>query len=138
MPRAFGVSHTAPQRHFPDGLPALLAAPAETGFARLDTALRTALAGAGDYFPSRVHATMTTYTRFATDNAALLELMFTCRHRTEATPAAEVAKAPFKLMSGLILQGQAQGDLQAGDPERVGVVLVATLQCGRRRPAPTA
>ncbi|MGP4101756.1 hypothetical protein [Nonomuraea sp. KM90] len=31
-------------------------------------------------------------------------------------------------MSELIMQGQEQGALQAGDPERIGIVLFATLQ----------
>jgi AcrR family transcriptional regulator len=127
LAREIGVSHAAPRRHFPDRQ-ALLDALAEAGFARMDTALRTALAGAGDDFPSRVRAAMTAYTRFATENAALLELMYTSKHRPGATRIVKAAEAPFGLMNELILQGQAQGALQAGDPERIGIVLFATLQ----------
>ncbi|MEV4177841.1 TetR-like C-terminal domain-containing protein [Nonomuraea sp. NPDC049709] len=75
-----------------------------------------------------MRATMTAYTRFATENAALLELMYTSKHRPGATRIVRAAEAPFKLMSELIVQGQEQGALQAGDPERIGIVLFATLQ----------
>ncbi|GAB3657492.1 TetR/AcrR family transcriptional regulator [Glycomyces tarimensis] len=127
LARAIGVSHAAPRRHFPDRQ-ALLDALAEAGFARLHTALRAALADAGEDFPSRVRATMTAYTRFATENAALLELMYTSKHRPGATRIVKAAEAPFELMSELIVQGQRQGALQEGPPERVGLVLFATLQ----------
>ncbi|MFI9558298.1 TetR/AcrR family transcriptional regulator [Nonomuraea endophytica] len=128
LAREIGVSHAAPRRHFPNRQ-ALLDALAVAGFARLDTTLRTAMAGAGDDFPARVRATMTAYTRFATDNAALLELMYTCKHRPDATLIVEAAEAPFGLMIELILQGQAQGMLEAGDDTaRIGIVLFATLQ----------
>lgn len=127
LAREVGVSHAAPRRHFPDRQ-ALLDALAEAGFAQLDTALRTALADAGADFPSRVRAAMTAYVRFATENAALLELMYAGKHRPGATRIVEAAQAPFGLMSELIVQGQQAGALQAGDPERIGIVLFATLQ----------
>ncbi|GGV01070.1 TetR family transcriptional regulator [Actinomadura cremea] len=127
LAREVGVSHAAPRRHFPDRQ-ALLDALAETGFAQLDTALRTALADADADFPSRVRAAMTAYVRFATENAALLELMYAGKHRPGATRIVEAAQAPFGLMSELIVQGQEAGALRAGDPERIGIVLFATLQ----------
>lgn len=128
LAREIGVSHTAPRRHFSDRQ-ALLDALAETGFVRLDTALRSALTGTDEEdFPSRVLATATAYTRFATENAALLELMYTSKHRPGATRIVKAAEAPFGLMNELIIQGQAQGALHAGDPQRIGMVLFATLQ----------
>lgn len=127
LAREIGVSHAAPRRHFPDRQ-ALLDALAETGFARLDTALRTALAAADDDFPARLRATMIAYTRFATENAALLELMHTSKHRPGATRILEAAEAPFGLMIDLIAQGQEQGALEAGDPQQLGMVLYATVQ----------
>lgn len=39
----------------------------------------------------------------------------------------EAVEAPFRLVDDLIRQGQAQGALEAGDPERIGIVLFATL-----------
>lgn len=127
LAREIGVSHAAPRRHFPSRQ-ALLDALAEAGFVRLDMTLRTALTSAGDDFPACVRAAMTAYTRFATENAALVELMYTSKHRPDATRIAKAAEAPFRLMIELILQGQRQGALQAGDPERIGIVLFATLQ----------
>ncbi|MFV2176405.1 TetR/AcrR family transcriptional regulator [Actinomadura sp. LOL_016] len=127
LAREVGVSHAAPRRHFPDRQ-ALLDALAEAGFAQLDTALRSALADADADFPSRVRAAMAAYVRFATENAALLELMYAGKHRPGATRIVEAAQAPFGLMSGLIVQGQETGALQAGDPERIGIIVFATLQ----------
>lgn len=127
LARELGVSHGAPRRHFPNRQ-ALLDALAVTGFARLDSSLRTALARAGEDFPARVRAAATAYTRFATENAALLELMYTSKHRPDAPRIAKAAEAPFGLLNGLINQGQEQGSLLACDPERTGIVLFATLQ----------
>ncbi|WP_041626295.1 TetR/AcrR family transcriptional regulator [Stackebrandtia nassauensis] len=127
LAREVGVSHAAPRRHFPDRQ-ALLDALAENGFTQLDTILRTACADAGDDFAARLRATMTAYTRFATDNAALLELMYTSKHRPGATAIVKAAEAPFQLMIELLQQGQAQGALPSGAPERIGIILFATLQ----------
>ena len=127
LAREIGVSHAAPRRHFADRQ-ALLDALAEAGFLRLHRALRSALTGAGDGFPARLQATMTAYTRFATENAALLELMYTSKHRSGTTRVVAAAEAPFELMYELVAQGQAQGDIEAGDPERIAIVLFATLQ----------
>ena len=127
LAREIGVSHGAPRRHFASRQ-ALLDALAEAGFARLEESLRTALTAAGAEFPARVRATMTAYTRFATENAALLELMYTSKHRPDVPRIVKAAEAPFQLMNGLIREGQEQGALQAGDPERIGIILFATLQ----------
>lgn len=126
LARELGVSHGAPRRHFANRQ-ALLDALAEAGFARLDATLRAALAEAAD-FPTRVRAAMTAYIRFATENAALVELMYTSKHRPDATRIAKAAEAPFGLLEDLIAQGQAEGSLQAGDPELIGLVLFASLQ----------
>ncbi|MDI5941887.1 helix-turn-helix domain-containing protein [Micromonospora sp. DH15] len=114
LARAVGVSHAAPRRHFPDRQ-ALLDALAEAGFARLDAELRAALAAAGDDFGPRLHAMAAAYLRFATEDAALLELMFTSKHRPGADHLVAAAAAPVGLMHDLIVQGQAQGVLEAGD-----------------------
>ncbi|MEV0033964.1 TetR/AcrR family transcriptional regulator [Nocardia sp. NPDC050793] len=127
LAREVGVTHAAPRRHF-SNLQGLLDALAETGFARLHTALHTALAGADRGFAARIRAAMTAYIRFATDNAALVDLMYTSKHRPDATRIAVAAQAPFGLMNELIIEGQEQGELQAGAPEQIGIVLFATLQ----------
>lgn len=127
LAREAGVSHTAHRRHFADRQ-ALLDALAETGFARLHEQLRAALDTAGPEFESRLHAAAEAYLRFATEDAALLELMFARKHRDGADALVTAASAPFGLMKDLIEQGQADGVLEPGDPQRVGVVLFATLQ----------
>lgn len=127
LARQIGVSHAAPRRHFPDRQ-ALLDALAEAGFDRLDSTLRAALVGTDRDFPSRVRATMTAYTRFSTENAVLLELMYTSKHQPGATRIAKAAEAPFALLRDVIVEGQTLGELQKGAPERFGIILFATMQ----------
>ena len=127
LAREAGVSHAAPRRHFADRQ-ALLDALAEAGFARLDANLRTALTGAGEQFGPRLHALAAAYLRFATEDAALLELMFAGKHREGPDRLVAAADATFGRLHDLIAQGQAQGILEPGDPERTGIVLFATLQ----------
>ncbi|MCP3012463.1 TetR/AcrR family transcriptional regulator [Nocardiopsis dassonvillei] len=127
LAREVGVSHAAPRRHFADRQ-ALLDALAEAGFVRLGEALRTALAEAGDAFDVRVHRAVLAFARFATENAALLELMNSGKHRPGATRLAEAAEAAFGQVRELIEEGQERGALEHGDPERIGIILYATVQ----------
>src|SRR6202008_3979614 len=87
LAREVGVSHAAPRRHFADKQ-ALLDALAEEGFERLGRELREAMDAAGGAdesggsgavggsFEARLDAFARAYVRFATRDAALLELMF--------------------------------------------------------------
>ncbi len=125
--RQVGVSHGAPRRHFPDRQ-ALLDALAEAGFARLGGELRGALENAGPDFEARLLATATAYIQFATRDAALLELMFAGKQREPSGPLHDAANSAFAVILELIGQGQANGVLERGDPERVGLVLFATVQ----------
>jgi AcrR family transcriptional regulator len=127
LAREVGVSHGAPRRHFPDRQ-ALLDALAEAGFARLGAELRRALNGAGEDFQARLRATAAAYVRFATRDAALLELMFAGKHEEQSGVLHEAADRAFSVILELIRQGQAEGVLERGDPERVGLVLFATVQ----------
>jgi len=127
LARKAGVSHGAPRRHFPDRQ-ALLDALAESGFDRLGDELGTAVDGAGDGFEARLRASAAAYVRFATRDAALLELMFAGKHREHAQALDEAANRAFAVLLDVILQGQAAGVLEPGDPERVGLVLFATMQ----------
>jgi AcrR family transcriptional regulator len=127
LARDVGVSHGAPRRHFPDRQ-ALLDALAETGFDRLRDELRTAVDGAGDNFETRLRVTAAAYIRFATADPALLELMFAVKHREQAGALQDAAERAFSVMLEVILQGQSEGMLEPGDPERVGLVLFATIQ----------
>jgi AcrR family transcriptional regulator len=127
LAREVGVSHGAPRRHFADRQ-ALLDALAESGFDRLESDLRAAVQTAGEDFIIRLRATAAAYVRFAIRDAALLELMFAGKHRDGAAALQNAAERGFSVMLALIEQGQADGLLEAGDPERVGLVLFATLQ----------
>ena len=127
LAREAGVSHGAPRRHFPDRQ-ALLDALAETGFARLGSELQAAADAAGEAFEPRMRATAAAYVRFATDDAALLELMFAGKHREGAGALQAAADRAFGVLLELIEQGQAEGALERGEPERVGLVLFATIQ----------
>jgi AcrR family transcriptional regulator len=127
LAREVGVSHGAPRRHFPDRQ-ALLDAVAEAGFERLGAELRSALARAGEDFEPRLRATAAAYVRFATRDPALLELMFAGKHDDPTGALHEAAERAFAVMLELIAQGQAEGALEPGEPERVGLILFATIQ----------
>lgn len=127
LAREVGVSHAAPRRHFPDRQ-ALLDALAEAGFDRLGAELRAAVDGAGEDFRARLQATAAAYTQFAVADAELLELMFAGKHRESADVLVAAADRAFEVLFDLIGQGQAEGALESGDPERVGLVLFATVQ----------
>ena len=127
LARDVGVSHGAPRRHFPDRQ-ALLDAVAEAGFDRLGAELRAAADGAGEEFEPRLRATAAAYVRFATRDPALLDLMFAGKHRETSGALHEAAENAFAVMLELIAQGQAEGALEPGEPERVGLVLFSTIQ----------
>jgi AcrR family transcriptional regulator len=127
LARDVGVSHGAPRRHFPDRQ-ALLDALAVSGFERLGTELREAMDGAGKDFRARLQATATAYIRFATRDAALLELMFAGKHTRPSGDQQQAAERAFAVMLELIDQGQREDVLDSGEPERVGLVLFATIQ----------
>jgi AcrR family transcriptional regulator len=127
LAREVGVSHGAPRRHFPDRQ-ALLDALAEAGFARLGAELRTAVDGAGEDFQARLLATAAAYVRFATRDAALLELMFAVKTREPSGVLHEASERAFSVVLELIELGQADAVIERGDPERVALVLFATIQ----------
>ena len=55
--------------------------------------------------------------------------MFAGKHRETVRPAARGRRpSAFSVMLELIEQGQAEGALEPGEPERVGLVLFATIQ----------
>ncbi|MFI6231156.1 TetR/AcrR family transcriptional regulator [Micromonospora echinospora] len=126
LARSAGVSHAAPRRHFPDRQH-LLDALAEVGFDRLGRALRDALAEPEAEFPARVRSVVSAYVRFARDNAALLDLMHSSKHRPGATSIARAAEGAYEPVFELIETGQEQGALERGDPGEIGIVLFATV-----------
>jgi AcrR family transcriptional regulator len=124
LARQVGVSHAAPRRHFA-GKQALIDALAEDGFERLGDELRGAMAPA-EGFDERLLAFARAYVHFATEHAALLELMFAGKHRPGADPSLRLAAdRAFEAPLTLIAEGQAGGEIVAGDPEGVGMVAFA-------------
>jgi AcrR family transcriptional regulator len=124
--REIGVSHAAPRRHFA-GKQALLDALAEDGFERLEREMRAALAEAGSEFRPRLAALARTYVRFATEHSALLELMYAGKHRPGADAVREAAERAFAAPLALIAEGQAAGEVIAGDGERIGALAWASF-----------
>jgi AcrR family transcriptional regulator len=126
LAREVGVSHAAPRRHFADKQ-ALLDALAEDGFGRLGAEIEAAMAAAGDSLGDQLAAFARAYVRFATDHAALLELMFAGKYREGADSLHEAADRAFAAPLALFATAQASGQVVPGDPERVGVIALATL-----------
>jgi AcrR family transcriptional regulator len=133
LARDVGVSHGAPRRHFRDKA-ALLDALAVSGFSRLSDVLERAAeasptAGEPGTFADTLTAVAVAYVRFATTNPALLELMFGSKHAAGATAELTTAATEtFDRLSALVELGQSRGELVPGDVERLGTVMLATLQ----------
>jgi AcrR family transcriptional regulator len=126
LAREVGVSHAAPRRHFADKQ-ALLDALAEDGFERIGRELEEAMAAAGTSLREQLGAFALAYVRFATEHATLLELMFAGKHREGAEGLREAADRAFAAPLALFVTAQASGQVVPGDPERVGIVALATL-----------
>jgi AcrR family transcriptional regulator len=127
LARQAGVSHGAPRRHFADRQ-TLLDALAEAGFVRLGDEIHAAIDEAGEDYEARLLAAATAYVRFAARDAALLDLMFGASNTRPPGALREASGRLFTEVSDLIRQGQQAGKLPPGDPERLGLLLVATLQ----------
>ena len=127
LARQAGVSHAAPRRHFADRQ-ALLDALAESGWARLGAEVRAAVQRAGTDYEARLRAAGKAYVRFATRDAALLELMFAGRQGTQVAALHEAAAGAFSALVEIVQEGQASGVVERGDPERMALLLFATVQ----------
>jgi AcrR family transcriptional regulator len=127
LARQIGVSHAAPRRHFADRQ-ALLDALAKTGFDRLGAELRAAAENAGEDYEARLRATAKAYVRFAINDAALLELMFASKQCEQTEELHRAADRAFSIILELVEEGQADGVLEPGEPERIGLLLFATMQ----------
>ena len=138
LAREIGVSHAAPRRHFADKQ-ALLDALALDGFERLGREMAAALEQAGPAFADRLAALARTYVRFATEHGALLDLMYAGKHRPGADALREAADRAFAGPLALVAEGQAAGEVVAGDGERArpgGLVGVPRAGLdGQQRPA---
>ena len=76
---------------------------------------------------NRLLATARAYVRFATRDAALLELMFASKHEADSAALDAAAERGFAVILELIQQGQSGGALEPGEPERIGLLLFATM-----------
>jgi AcrR family transcriptional regulator len=127
LAREIGVSHAAPRRHFPDKQ-ALLDALAVSGFEQLGARMAAAIAAAGPSADARFAALARSYIRFATERPALTELMFAVKHQPDApTELREAAEQAFAAPMALVAEGQASGEIVAGDPERVALIAWAAV-----------
>jgi AcrR family transcriptional regulator len=127
LARQVGVSHAAPRRHFADKQ-ALLDALAEDGYERLGQELGESIDAAGNGVGARLLALARAYVRFATQHAALLELMFASKHRPGAEHLEQAARRAFQAPLALFTEGQAAGEVVPGDPERIALIAWAALQ----------
>ncbi|MFI5541248.1 TetR/AcrR family transcriptional regulator [Nocardia sp. NPDC051900] len=126
LARDVGVSHAAPTRHFKDKQ-ALLDAIAVSGFQRLAAAL--AHTAAADSADGHIRALARTYLHFATENSALVALMFARRHSPAAGDAmSRAVDAAFATPVALITEAQKRGEVIDGDPRRIALSAVAALQ----------
>ncbi|NNH69523.1 TetR/AcrR family transcriptional regulator [Nocardia uniformis] len=125
LARDIGVSHAAPSRHFRDKQ-ALLDELAASGFERLGQCFAEATTEGP--VTDRLYGMARAYLRFAVENPELLALMF-ARKNLSSTPAmAEAVQQAFTVPVALIAEGQAAGEIVAGDPKRLGITAIAALQ----------
>lgn len=127
LARQAGVSHAAPRRHFADRQ-ALLDALAEVGYLRLGDEVRAAIETAGNDYQTRLRAVATAYIRFATQDAALLELMYAVKRGQHSAAVDRAFGRLFTAFHDLIRQGQQAGELQPGDPDRLRLLVFAAIQ----------
>jgi AcrR family transcriptional regulator len=121
-----GVTHAAPRRYFP-GRQDLLDALAVEGFERFGARLREALDGSPGY-QEQVRSVANAYLDFTTSEANLVELMFAHKHGAGGRAVGESAAVAFAPMVEMFRRGQTEGVLPNQDPERTGLVFLATLQ----------
>lgn len=127
LARELGVSHGAPRPHFRDRQ-ALLDALALDGFARLGGELDDALATRAGSFPERLAAFAGVYVGFGLAHPALLRLMFAQKERPDASALREANDRAFAAPIALIADAQASGEIDASDPDRVAMAVLAMLQ----------
>jgi AcrR family transcriptional regulator len=121
-----GVSHNAPYQHFPDK-EALIAAIAEQGFIRLGEAMDDAVATlSAQDAPSRLSAIGRVYVSFMLTYRHYFEVMFGQHPHKDYPTLSGASIKTFNQLVQVIIDGQATGQIRAGDPqEMAGVIWVA-------------
>ncbi|MEU3462982.1 TetR/AcrR family transcriptional regulator [Streptomyces sp. NPDC006733] len=127
LARGLGVSPAAPNRHFKTK-ESLLDALALTGLHRLSDAIACSQEGIGETFAEQLNAAARAYVNFATTNPALLELMYSVKHSSAASP--ELRAGVYGWTEHLveaIRSGQRRGEVRDAAIERVALPIVASL-----------
>jgi AcrR family transcriptional regulator len=114
LARELGVSHAAPNRHFPDRQSFLDALSAH-GWERLGRRLHASDPGVDAGLRARLLAPALAYVRFATSQPALLEVMVAGKARS-LEGAADGAGARSWTPETLVVEGQRTGELAGTDP----------------------
>ena len=128
LSRELGVSHTSPRRHFANKQ-ALLDALALRGFERFDLALSRATQERGLDFQTRLTKLTRAFVSFALKHSALLGLMFEAKHRAGAPrELLEASEKAFGHSAAAFAEGQTTGEVVAGDPWRLSLVVFASMQ----------
>jgi AcrR family transcriptional regulator len=117
-----GVSRMAAYRHFADKAK-LLAALREVGFEKFAAALNEGRAGSAAGFPARMSAMGAAYVRFAREHPAYFEVMFSPPPSVEPPEACDAEKRAFQILEETIVDGQAKGDVRAGDTKLMACAL---------------
>jgi AcrR family transcriptional regulator len=126
LARDIGVSHAAPGRHFKDKQ-ALLNALALEGYDRLTRTLDAA-DDPGRPLEPRLIALARAYLSFSLDNGELLELMYARKHDPEASEQmAAAVDRTIGAFERIVADAQGRGELIAGDPAQLTLVMGATL-----------
>ena len=112
-----GVSRTAAYRHFSDKAE-LLAAISDAGFNEFADALERARDGAEGSFSSKLDAMVRAYIRFAEEHRAHYEVMFGIGYDLgeRAKGESPAGARAFGILEETIREGQATGEVRAGDP----------------------
>ncbi len=127
LSRELGVSHTAPRRHFADKQQ-LLDALAVEGFEQLGVVLKEAVGDSSGKFMTRMAKFSRAYVAFAMARPALVDLMFTSKHRPDAPQELlETASRSFSPLPRMIEDGQKANEVIDGDPSMLGIVMFAAL-----------
>lgn len=125
--RKAGVSHAAPYRHFADK-EALIAAIATDGFRKLEAQLRKSLDSRRRTTAAKLIALGQAYVQFALNHIDHFRVMFTLHRERDAYPELHIAsKACFNVLVSMVAEGQAAGDLQAGDPVLMSEIMWSSL-----------
>jgi AcrR family transcriptional regulator len=127
LSRELGVSQGAPRRHFA-GKQALLDALAVRGFQQFDEALKRAAGKRGQDFKTRLTKLARAYIGFALKYPALRSLMFEAKQRPDAPrELLEASERAFSHGPKLFAEAQAEGEVVAGDPARLALVVMSAL-----------